>query len=212
MKKFNTVKFTQGSAVLRIKNYNLKNSIVHHLPVKEKEKKVQINRMRNRYITNYLTSVNIQRIVKIGGKVVEIYEGVIYRENIKVSPFEKVIDNIFALRQKYKQEGNDVVHLLVKLLLNSLYREQIRKDIEEKFACKSEAWMMTEYDERVKDYCRISHGNYRVRMIDDAGLEDEVKNLNIVPLHLGPFALSNSKSFMDNFIHAINGFYTNDVF
>ena len=31
--------------------------------------------------------------------------------------------------------------------MNSLYGENIRKDIEEKFAFKSEAWMMSKYDE-----------------------------------------------------------------
>ena len=48
------------------------------------------------------------------------------------------------------------MQLLVKLLLNSLYGEQIRNDIGEKIICKSEAWMMTEYDERVIDYWKIS--------------------------------------------------------
>ena len=33
-----------------------------------------------------------------------------------------------------------------------------------------------------------------------------------MPLHLGAFVLSNSKRIMNNFIHAINGFYTNDVY
>ena len=47
---------------------------------------------------------------------------------------------------------DDVMQLLVKLLINSLYGENIRKDIEEKFACISEAWMMSEYDERVKNF------------------------------------------------------------
>ena len=49
-------------------------------------------------------------------------------------------------------------------------------------------------------------------MIDDAGWEDEVKKLNTMPLHLGAFVLSNSKRIMNNFIHAIDGFYTNDVY
>ena len=31
-------------------------------------------------------------------------------------------------------------------------------------------------------------------------------------LHLGAFVLSNSKRIMNNFIHAINGFDTNDVY
>ena len=49
-------------------------------------------------------------------------------------------------------------------------------------------------------------------MINDKGLEGEVKKSNTMPLHLGSFVLSNSKRTMNNFIHAINGFYTNDVF
>ena len=210
--KFNTDNFNQGSAILKIKYYNPKNLIVQHLPVKEKEQKIEINRMRNGYIIDTLTSVDIQEIVKIGGKVIEICEGVIYRENFIVSPFRKVIDILFKLRQKYKDEGNEVMQLLVKFLMNALYGEQIRKDIEEKLACKSEMWMQTEYDERVKDYWKKSNINYIVKMIDDKGLEDEIKKINTMPLHLGAFVISNSKRIMINFIHAINGFYTNDVY
>ena len=88
---------------------------------------------------------------------------------------------MFALRQKYKDEVNDVMQLLVKLLMNSLYGENIRKDIEEKVACKSEAWMMSEYDERVREYWKISGNNYIVEMIDDAVWEDEVRKLNTMP-------------------------------
>ena len=167
--------------------------------------------MRNGYIIDHLTSVDIQEIVKIGAKVLENYEGVIYRENFEVSPFRKVIDKLFALRQKYEDEGYEVMQLLVKLLMNSLYGEQIIKDIEEKFGCESEAWMMSEYDERVKENWKISGINYIVKMIDDAGLGNEIKNLNTMPLHLGAFVLSNSIRIMINFIHAINGFYTNDL-
>ena len=38
------------------------------------------------------------------------------------------------------------------------------------------------------------------------------KNYNTRRLHIGSFVLSNSKRTMNNFIHAINGFYTNDVY
>ena len=76
--------------------------------------------MRNGYIIVTLTSVDIQEIVKIGDKVLEIYEAVIYRKNFKVSPFRKVIDKLFAFRQNYKDEKNNVMQLLVKLLMNSL--------------------------------------------------------------------------------------------
>ena len=123
VENFNNQTFTKGSAISKIKYYNPRDLIVQHLPIKEKEKKIEINRMRNGYIIHTLTSVDIQEIVKIGGKVIEIYEGVIYRENFEVSPLRKVIDILFKLRQKYKDEGNDVMQLLVKLLLNSLYGE-----------------------------------------------------------------------------------------
>ena len=71
--------------------------------------------------------------------------------------------------------------------------------------------MMSENDKRVKDYWKKSHGKYTVKIVDDAGLEDGVKKLNTMPLHLGVFVLSNSKRIMNNFIHTVNGFYTNDV-
>ena len=111
VEKFNTGIFNQGSAILKIKYYNTKNLIVQHLPVKEREKKIEINCMRNGYIIDTLITVDIQKIVKVGGKVIEIYEGVIYRENFRVSPFRKIIDKLFALRQKFKDEGNDVMQL-----------------------------------------------------------------------------------------------------
>ena len=79
------------------------------------------------------------------------------------------------------------MQLLLTLLLNSFYGEKIRKDIEEKFACKSEAWMMSEYNERVEDSWKIPGIKYIVKMIDDAGLVGEVKKLNTTPLHLGAF-------------------------
>ena len=127
--------------------------------------------MRNGFIIDTLTPVDIQESVKFGGKVIETFEGVIYRENFIVSPFRNIIDKLLAinLRQKYKDEKNDVLQLLVKILMNSLYGENIRKDIEESFACKSEAWMMTEDDERVKGYWKKSHRSYIVKIIDDKG-------------------------------------------
>ena len=212
VQKFNNQTFNQGSAILKIKYYNPRDFIVQHLPVKEKEKKIEINRMRNGYIVQTLTSVDIQEIVKIGGKVIEIYEGVIYRENYKVSPFRKLIDKLFKLRQNYKEEGNEVMQLLVKLIMNSLYGEFLRKDILEIYQCKSELWMMIEYDESVLDYQKINHGNYIVKMKDDQGLEDEIEKCNTLPLQLAVFILSNSRRIMNNFIRAIGGFYTNDVY
>ena len=71
---------------------------------------------------------------------------------------------------------------------------------------------MTEYDERVLDYQKCNYENYIVRMKNDEGLEDEVKKANTIPLQIAVFILSNSKRLMNSFIHAIGGFFTNDIY
>ena len=76
-----------------------------------------------------------------------IYEGVIYTESFKTSPFRKVIEKLLILRQKYKDEHNDLMQGLVKLIMNSLYGVQIRKGIDQSYKCKSQHWLKTEYDE-----------------------------------------------------------------
>ena len=181
------------------------------MPIKEKVKKIEVNRMRNGYIIDRLTSVNIQEIVKIGGKVVDVYEGVIYRENFKVGPFRKVIEKLFALRQKYKDEKNDLMQGLVKLIMNSLYGVQIRRNINESHSCKSETWMKTEFDGNVLGCWKLPNGNYIVKMKKDDGLDDDCDIKNTLPAVLGAFILSNSKRNMNNFIREINGFYNNSI-
>ena len=61
--------------------------------------------------------------------------------------------------------------------MTSLYCEEIRKDIAEKYQCKTEMWMKSDYDERVLDYQKIMYGNYIVKMKDHEGLLDEFKKL-----------------------------------
>ena len=142
VKELNNQTFNK-SAILKIKYYNPPDIILQHLPVKEEviakqekhsfSNKTEINRLRNGYIIDTLTSVDIQEIVKIGGKIIQIYEGVIYRENFKTPPFRKFINELFDLRNKYKDEGNDILQNLVKLIMNSIYGQTIRKDIEEEY-------------------------------------------------------------------------------
>ena len=144
--------------------------------------------------------------------MVEVYKGVIYRENFKISPFRKVIEKLFALRQKYKDKKSDLMQRLVKLNMNSLYGVQIRKDISESYYCKSEKWMKTEFDENVLDYWKLSNGNYIVKMKKVDGLDDDCDIKNPLPAVLVAFILSNSKPIMNNFIREVNGFYNNSIY
>ena len=149
---FNNQTFNQDvdeSAMLRMKYYNPPDLIFQHIPVKQKVNKIETKRMRNGYILDTLTSIVFCEIVKIGEKVIEKYEGVIYRETFKISSFRKVIEKLFGLRQKYEDEKIDLMHGLVKLIMNSLYGVQIRRDINESYYCKSETWMKTEFEENM---------------------------------------------------------------
>ena len=77
--------------------------------------------MRNGYITDVLTIVDIEEIVRIGGKVIEVYDEVIYRENFKASAFKSFIKKLFELRAKYKSKQKVILQEMVKLIMNSLY-------------------------------------------------------------------------------------------
>ena len=65
VEKLNTIKFNQGSAISKINYYNPKNLIVQHLHVKERENTIEINRMRNGYTVDTLTSVDLQKHAKL---------------------------------------------------------------------------------------------------------------------------------------------------
>ena len=97
--KFNTQTFTQDSAISKVLYYNPPD-LIYHLPYEEEVKKTEINRMRNGYIIDVLNIVDIQEFVKLGRTVLKIYEGPIFEEIFRTSPFRKVIE-IFNLRQKY---------------------------------------------------------------------------------------------------------------
>ena len=180
--------------------------------MKEKVINFEVNRMKNGYIIDTLTSIYICGIIITSGRVNDIYEGVIYRGNFKIFPFKNFIEKLFALRQNYKDEHNDLMQGLVELIRNNLYRIQIRKDIDQSYKCKSQHWMETEYDENVLDYWKLPNGNYIVKLKKDDGLVAEKDVKNTLPITWGTFILSNSKRNMNIFIREINGFYNNSIY
>ena len=94
--------------------------------------------MRIAYIFDTLKFVDIYEIAKMGVKFIKIYEGVVYRENFKISPFRNIFDKLFTLRQKHKEDINDLIEGLFLLLMNALYGIPIRKAINELYRCKSQ--------------------------------------------------------------------------
>ena len=69
--------------------------------------------MRYGYNIDTITSVDKQEVLINKGDVIEIHEGVINQENFKISLFRNDIEKMFALRQKYKDEHNDLLQWLI---------------------------------------------------------------------------------------------------
>ena len=88
--------------------------IFQNLPVKEKVRRIVVNRMANASIIDTLTSVDFCEIVKMGGKVIRTYEGVTYRGDFKILPFRKIIEKLLTLKQKYTDEINGLMQGFVK--------------------------------------------------------------------------------------------------
>ena len=66
-----------------------------NLPVKEGvildgKRYKDVYRIRNGYMTEVITNVDNDEIVKMGGEICRTFEGVKYRENFEMSPFKKV--------------------------------------------------------------------------------------------------------------------------
>ena len=129
----------------------------------------------------------------MGGKICSIYEGIVYRENIRVSPFEKSIEYPFNLKLKYEEEGNDLMVYLIKLTMNSLFALSIREDIDEDYIIRSETWLRKNNDDRVVDNEPLPSGEYAIKSMIDHSI-DKIKEVEkIMPSHPSIFVLSHSR-------------------
>ena len=105
--------------------------------------------------------------------MIQINQGVIYRDNFKTSPLRKVIEKLFALRKKNEDKHKDLMQKSVTIIMNSLYGVQMRRGIDECYKCKSQHWMKTEYDYNVLDYWRLPNGIYIVKLKKGDGLDGD---------------------------------------
>ena len=104
---FNIQTFNQDGnecAILKLESYSSPDLIFKQASIREKVNIIEVNRMRDGYIIYTSTKMANQKYVKIGGKVIEIYEGVFMETFFQISPFRKVIEKLFALTQNYKDE------------------------------------------------------------------------------------------------------------
>ncbi|ESP04458.1 hypothetical protein LOTGIDRAFT_170703 [Lottia gigantea] len=165
-------------------------------------------RLRNGFCHEVLTSVDIQEIVKAGGRIIRILE------NFKTPPYRDYILILRDLRNKYKREGNIVGSNCMKLLGNSLYGKSIEKDIFTTKHLWNEATLQANFDSHIKTYEKINDSQYIVETeIEEKEITaEDSKSTRLTPSHLGSFVLSHSKKIMNNFIHVMDGFYKPEMY
>ena len=62
-----------------------------------------LNRFRNGIIHDALSSVDIQEIVKAGGRINKIYERIVYEKNLEINPYKEFIIRLFTLRKNIRK-------------------------------------------------------------------------------------------------------------
>ncbi|ESO84692.1 hypothetical protein LOTGIDRAFT_168560 [Lottia gigantea] len=221
VKLFNEQKFRPKTAILKVWFEYPKNMFFQPIPAKDKitytnkEGKKETDtkiRFTNGFCHDVLTSVDIQEIVKAGGRIIRILDGIVYEEIFKTPPYRDYILILRDLRNKYKREGNSVGSNCMKLFGNSLYGKSIQKDITTSRHLWSEATLKANYDSHVKSYEKVNDSQYIVEINEEEKEFIPPKSTRLTPSHLGSFVLSHSKKIMNNVIRVIDGFYKPEIY
>ncbi|ESP05396.1 hypothetical protein LOTGIDRAFT_152246 [Lottia gigantea] len=196
VKLFNEQKFRPRTAILKVWFKYPTNMFFQPIPAKvnitftNKEGKKETGtkiRFRNGFCSDVLTSVDIQEIVKSGGKIIKILDGIVYEENFKTPPYRDYILILKELRNKYKKEGDMVASNCMKLLGNSLYGKSIQKDINTSRHLWSEATFKANYDSHVKSYEKVNETQYIIQINDEEKEFFTPKDFTrLTPAHLAP--------------------------
>lgn len=181
LNKFNTQTFRPKTGIFTVLFKYPNDMFFQPIPAKDtiqnhEGKKQEIIRFRNGYCYDVLNSVDIQEIVRCGGEICNIYDGIIYEENYDASPFRSYIEMLFNLRKKFKEEGNKVGDELIKLLMNSLYGKTVQKDITTLNHIWNENTLKNNFDESVKHFEKINDNQYLIKkeMTDDEFLKKNI--------------------------------------
>lgn len=71
--------------------------------------------------------IELRKALELGYKIKQIHKQIYYTKTFY--PFKKYIEELYALRLKYKEENNEIYATVVKLLMNSLYGKFAQNDV-----------------------------------------------------------------------------------
>ena len=145
----------QASAHFRDGCHIQKNLKFQHLPVIEDvslngKRYKDINRLRNGYITQESTNVDIGEIVIMGGKKCNTFEGTLYKEKVRFLHLKKS-QNIyfFILKLKYEEQENDLLADLSEFCMNLFYGQPRGRNIVEECILRPKVWLVKNNEEEL---------------------------------------------------------------
>ena len=154
---------------LKIKYHNPSNLTFQHLPIKDRiqipyknNTYEYINRSRNGTIVSTLTHIDIVQIVRTGGVVLKVYEG-FFCESLEYNPYKDFVFDMFRKRNEYKSKGNDLLAKLIKKFACSVYGNNVRRDVLDKYMCVGGEWLDREYDKSIKETIPLENEAYIVK-------------------------------------------------
>ena len=71
--------------------------------VSEIKKNDARTRFKNGIVHDTISSVDIQGIIKAGGRIIKIYEGIVYEKNLQVNPYKQFVTRLFTLRKSIRK-------------------------------------------------------------------------------------------------------------
>ena len=97
-------------------------------------------------------------------------------DNLDYNPFRELILGMKKKRSEYKKAGLSILQEMCKKLSNGCFGTIIRCDSNETLKCESENWMMTEYENSVKERFLLKNGIYMVNITNHSGVDDNGKS------------------------------------
>ena len=134
-----------------------------------KNRHEEINRFRNGHLTQCPTSVDIEKLVRVGSVISKLFEGFIC-DNLEFTPFEKFVIKMTEKINKNKKEKKDLLQTSTKSKTNAGFC--LRAEINDSFKCVTTQWMKIEYNDRGEECFPLKNGNIRVKLQDHDGVDD----------------------------------------
>lgn len=159
--------------------------------------------------TGVYNSVDIAR-AKDAGYEIEYIRGMVWDKTWKI--FSNYVNNGFDLKNKAREEEDDVMYAISKLLLNGLYGKTLQRPIylETKIISNhADAVKFVSNHDELKDVCVIS----KTAVLYSGEVAEKNREKAITkPTHLGSFVLGYSRSIMYNIQKEIDPTLTKPVF